>query len=124
MTTLTDFTERVAFFFVDTLRFDEQARAKLLACDCLQGLVLLRDRFAASDSFDHQAVEKIFRDTTTELNIKTKILIHPLRAATTGSLAGAGIFEVIVLLGKETTCNRITNAIEMIQRQEKEKENA
>ncbi len=124
MNTLTDFVERASCFFVDEVNLNEQARDKLLACDCMQGLMLLRDRFSALDPFDHVTIEQAFRNTIAELAIKSKILIHPLRAAVTGALAGPGIFEVTALLGKEKACRRLTNAIAMIQDQEKEKENA
>jgi len=117
--TLNDFVGQSAYFFVDELQMEEAAKAKLLGCECVEGLVRLRDGFKNSGSFSHEAVESIFRNTIEALQIKSKTLIHPLRAAVTGSLAGPGIFEVIALLGKETTCRRLTEAIALLEKKEK-----
>lgn len=46
-----------------------------------------------------------------ELNIETKILIHPIRVALTGKTVGPGLFEVIYYLGKETTKERLVKWI-------------
>lgn len=118
--TLAEFSEQASFFFADELSLDDEARAKLFACDCVEGLALLRDRFTALSSFDHASLEEAFRKTIEELGVKSKVLIHPLRAAVTGKLAGPGIFEVIALLGKEKTRQRLTRAVEMIQSHKKE----
>jgi len=46
-----------------------------------------------------------------ELGIKPAKIIHPIRLATTGKTAGAGLFETIALLGKEKTISRINTAL-------------
>ena len=76
---------------------------------------MLLERFSALGNFDHVAVEKAFRDLIEELQLKAKVLIHPLRAAVTGMLAGPGIFEVLAVLGKERSCERIRRAIAIMK---------
>jgi len=103
------------FFFVEELDFTPEAKNKLKENDLTKEFKILKDKFSGIDQFDHETVEKVFRDTLDELKIKSRVLIHPLRAAVTGSLIGPGIFEVIALLGKERICKRLDRAIRIIQ---------
>jgi glutamyl-tRNA synthetase len=42
-------------------------------------------------------------------------LIHPLRVALTGNMASPGIFDVLVLLGRERTTQRVREALRRIE---------
>jgi len=114
MTTLIDFVENANFLFVQDLDLSLEAKNKLFEKDISKELKLLEERFSNQSKFDTEKIEETFRNLVSELNIKSKILIHPLRAAVTGSLKGPGIFEVVALLGKEKVCDRLNKAIELI----------
>lgn len=113
--TLLELVDWSNFFFVEDLDFSPEAKNKLKENDLTKEFKILKDKFSGIDQFDHETVEKVFRDTLDELKIKSRVLIHPLRAAVTGSLIGPGIFEVIALLGKERVCERLDKAIEFIK---------
>ena len=51
------------------------------------------------------------RAVVKEMNVTGADLIHPLRVAVTGKSVSAGIFEVLELLGKEKTINRLGKAL-------------
>ena len=90
---------------------DEKA-AKLLTRDAGNLLrVLLRhlDRSAWQAS----ALEERVREFVAENGIKLGSVAQPLRAALTGSTASPGIFEVMVVLGREETLGRITDALDL-----------
>ena len=112
--TLNEFVEKSKFFFTDEIEFEADAKEKLLAKDLGKEMKTLSERFAGQKNFEVNDVEKTFRELISELNIKSKELIHPLRAAVTGSLVGPGLFESIALLGREKACKRITRAAELI----------
>jgi len=76
---------------------------------------LLAQKLLELKQFGSQEIEKLFRNFVAELNLKSRDLIHPLRAAVTGSLIGPGLFEVISLLGKEKVCNRIFKAAQLME---------
>ena len=42
-----------------------------------------------------------------DLDIKFGHLVHPIRAALTGTNKGPGLFDVVYLLGKETCLQRL-----------------
>ena len=69
---------------------------------------LLSERFAQAEPFDVTTTEKIFRELVAELGLKASDLVHPVRVAITGRDVGPGLFETIVLLGKEKTVERLS----------------
>ena len=90
---------------------DEKA-AKLLTRDAgnlLRALLRHLDRSAWQAS----ALEERVREFAAENGIKLGSVAQPLRAALTGSTASPGIFEVMVVLGREETLGRITDALDL-----------
>lgn len=118
MNTITELVDRSGFFFVDELELSPQAQGKLKENDFTKEFKILKEKFSQLKNFDHLSVEEVFRNTIGKLNIKSKVLIHPLRAAVTGSLVGPGLFEVIALLGKDRVCDRLTRAIEFMSKED------
>ena len=57
--------------------------------------------------FDEPHVEAAVRRTAEQQDIKAAPLIHATRVAVTGRTASPGIFEVLVLLGRERTLLRL-----------------
>jgi glutamyl-tRNA synthetase len=55
-------------------------------------------------------LEARLRDFVAEKGLKLGAVAQPLRAALTGSLASPGIFEVMVVLGRDETLGRIQDA--------------
>ncbi len=60
------------------------------------------------DPFTEGAVETALRETATAHGIKAGALIHATRVAVTGRTNSPGLFEVLVLLGRERTLARLT----------------
>ncbi|MDD5004913.1 MAG: glutamate--tRNA ligase [Candidatus Omnitrophica bacterium] len=112
--TVCEIADWSGFFFAEDVTFSPEAETKLREKDLTQEFIILRDKFASLDKFDHSSVENVFRQIIEKLNIKSKVLIHPLRAAVTGLLIGPGIFEVIALLGKDKVCKRLDQAIKLL----------
>jgi glutamyl-tRNA synthetase len=57
--------------------------------------------------FDEPHVEAAVRRTAEQQDIKAAPLIHATRVAVTGRTASPGLFEVLVLLGRERTLARL-----------------
>ena len=103
-----DFVEQARPFLAETVEYDEEARRKHLAVprltDHVRALVhALREVMP----FDEQHVEAAVRRTAEQQDIKAAPLIHATRVAVTGRTASPGIFEVLVLLGRERTVARL-----------------
>jgi glutamyl-tRNA synthetase len=65
-------------------------------------------------SFDHVDLERGFKAVLTETGLTMNQLAQPVRAALTGRTVSPGIFDVMLLLGRERTLLRLRKAIDLI----------
>ena len=88
-----------------------EAKAKFLTADLSKEFRLFVEKLEALENFDISNIEAGFRDLVKELNIESRVLIHPIRVALTGKTIGPGLFEVIYYLGKQRTKQRLSKFI-------------
>jgi glutamyl-tRNA synthetase len=108
--TLGDFWPLAGFFF-DGPGDDEAARAKWLGAD---GLAALRDaRGALGDlgSWDADAIEPALGTVIAAREAKPREVYQPLRVALAGTTISPGIFETLVVLGRDESLRRIDAAL-------------
>ncbi len=77
-------------------------------------LELLQERLADSP-WTEDALEERLRGLASELEVGAGKLIHPLRLAVTGQGVSPGIFEVLVVLGREQSLRRLKRAAELLR---------
>jgi glutamyl-tRNA synthetase len=82
-----------------------------LTADARSLLTALAAEISVAD-WQAEALEERVRDFVTAKGVKLGAIAQPLRAALTGSLASPGIFEVMVVLGRDETLGRIEDAAE------------
>lgn len=109
--TINDFSTAGRAYFVDDYEIDEKPLKKniLKHPELAQWLPKLADRFARLDTFDKENSEVEARKLADELDIKPGILINGMRTVLTGQLAGPGMFDVLLALGKERVVQRLHN---------------
>jgi glutamyl-tRNA synthetase len=105
---LTDFVEQARPFLVESVEYEEDAvnthlNAPRLSEHVAALITALRDVVP----FDEPHVEAAVRRTAEERDIKAGPLIHAARVAATGRTVSPGIFEVLVLLGRDRTLDRL-----------------
>ena len=105
---LTDFVDQARPFLVETVEYEQQAINSHLKVPHLSEHVTAVAR-ALRDvvPFDEPHVETAVRQTAEQRDIKAAPLIHATRVAVTGRTASPGLFEVLVLLGRERTVARL-----------------
>jgi len=109
-TTLVDLTARATFYVAARpLTLSEKA-ARLLDPAALERLACLLPALASLPVWDEAILEQAVRSCAEALGIKLGEIAQPLRAALTGSDASPGIFEVMVVLGREEVLGRIEDA--------------
>jgi glutamyl-tRNA synthetase len=111
LTTINDFADWADFFFKKEIEIDPKAQEKFLNKDFSKEFSLFLERIDKLEPFDSITIESAFRDMAKELNLETKVLIHPIRVALTGKTVGPGLFEVIYHLGKARTKERLNRFI-------------
>jgi glutamyl-tRNA synthetase len=111
-TTLVDLAERARFYVAPRpIALDVNA-AKLLDQPARERLAALAAAMRDLASWDEAALEATVRAQAEAAGVKLGQLAQPLRAALTGSTASPGIFEVMVVLGREEVLARLRDVVE------------
>ncbi|MCK9614290.1 MAG: glutamate--tRNA ligase [Candidatus Omnitrophica bacterium] len=97
---LSDLFTRARFCFYDDYTYDEDTK-EILARNLSKEINILAEKFSALTNFNHEEVEQEFRKVATDLGLKTKELVHPVRVALSGKKVGPSLFETMEVLGKE-----------------------
>jgi glutamyl-tRNA synthetase len=111
--TIDDLADHAVPFIADRLDYEEKAVTKHWAKDPEAA----RDRLEAVAAFLADAewtaaeLEEGVRGLAEVLGISAGKMIHPLRVALTGRMSSPGIFEVLVLLGRDCSLVRIEQGI-------------
>jgi len=108
--TLSDFPVMTDSFFRDYFVLEEDGLAHLAKPESREFLAVIAERLARLDPFTHEAIEIVFRDFVEERKIKAGQVIHPARMAVSGKTKGAGLFEMMEVLGRERTVERLRRA--------------
>ncbi|HOC39379.1 MAG TPA: glutamate--tRNA ligase, partial [Thermodesulfobacteriota bacterium] len=110
--TLKDFSSRGRCYFSDNFPFEPVALDKNLKKDAAipEYLKILADALENTASFDTDHAEQTVRKVCESLQIKPGLLINAVRTAVTGQMAGPGLFEILEVLGKEKTVQRLRSA--------------
>jgi glutamyl-tRNA synthetase len=67
-----------------------------------------------SPSFEHPQLEQAFKEVLAETGLAMGKLAQPVRVALTGRAVSPGIFDVMILLGRERTLTRLRKAIDLM----------
>jgi glutamyl-tRNA synthetase len=109
--TLREFGPLADFFYRDDFAVDKEGRKKHLEpAESKVLLGLLAGRLERLEPFAHDSLEAVVRDLAQERGIKPAAIIHPARMAVSGKTRGAGLFEIMELLGRETVVRRLKDA--------------
>lgn len=109
---LTDFVEQGRPLLADTVEYEPDAAEKHLSLPGVADHVqALADSLRTVSPFDEPHVEGVVRSTASERGIKAGQLIHAVRVALTGRTTSPGLFEMIVLLGRDETLRRLARLV-------------
>jgi glutamyl-tRNA synthetase len=114
-----DVVRQAAPYFVDDIPYDPEAVAKQWKDRALALSILTstRDALAAVPSWDAATLEAELRGLAERHGIGGGKLFQPLRVALTGLTVSPGIFDVLVMQGRERSINRLERAIEYLSAQ-------
>ena len=113
--TLTELVDAAHYYLSDEIVLDEKAAKKFLTKDAAAPIQSLIEKLAMLSEFTEAAIEQAFTNTLNEYGIQMGKLAQPVRVALTGATVSPGIHDVIAVLGKERTIDRLQKALEYIQ---------
>jgi glutamyl-tRNA synthetase len=104
---LTDFPDLLKPFFEDPASYDpEGVKKHLSAPGTSEHIRALRETFEKSE-WTEAALEKDLRELAASRTVKAAVLIHGTRLALTGRMVSPGLFEMLQLIGRESTVRRL-----------------
>ncbi len=116
--TLVEIPDAVEYFYRDLGGYDEKGYRKHFTGPGVAAL--LEDAASAleamSGDFTAETAEAVYRRLIEEHGILSGQLIHPTRLAVTGRTIGPGLFDVLALLGKKRSVERMRRAAAEIRK--------
>ena len=110
-TFVSDFWDLSSFFFITPTEFDAKASKKAWK----EGASILMAELIAVlteiENFSTENTETIIKEWITSKEIGFGKVMQPLRLSLVGAMKGPHIFDIMSMIGKEETINRITFAI-------------
>jgi glutamyl-tRNA synthetase len=111
---LTEFVDQIQPFFVEPSGYDPDAVKKHLSTPgTKEHMQVLRDTFAGTE-WSESTLEKALRDLADERTVKAGALIQGTRIAMTGRMVSPGLFEMLVLLGRDQVLARLDRLIKTL----------
>ncbi len=103
------------FFFTETPGYDPDAVKKRLRKQGVPAMLAELDQvLAQTDPYDEATLEKAVHDYAERTGRKMGDVVNPLRVAVTGQGVGPGLYDCLVILGRESCRARIGQALEML----------
>ncbi len=113
--TLQEVADASSYFFKDVTEYDAKGAAKHFKPESIGLLEQCAAVVEADEVYDLASTEAAYNKIAADNNLALGKVIHPTRLALTGRTVSPGIFDVMVLLGKEQTLARLRKAMEYIK---------
>jgi glutamyl-tRNA synthetase len=111
--TLVDMIDWFLPFITEPVSMDKSAATEFLTPAIAPSLKTFAERLTTISNLSKEIVDPIIKGVLEEYNLKMGKFAQPLRVALTGRTFSPGIHEVIQLLGKDRTIQRIEQALKL-----------
>ena len=108
--TLVDLAESSSFY-LELPEFDEKSE-KFLTTENADLVKKVLQRLMALSSFEENRIGDLVKEIADEMEQKLGLIAQPLRVALTGRTVSPSLFEIMSLLGREETFNRLNSFVE------------
>ncbi|HEX7414711.1 MAG TPA: glutamate--tRNA ligase [Bacteroidia bacterium] len=106
-----------SFFFIAPTDYDKEVLKKRLNPQTLVFIKEVKESFTSIQNFTAIETEQAFKAVSEKLNIPTGQVMQLFRVAITGVGGGPALFEMLELLGKEESLQRLNAAITHFEKQ-------
>ncbi len=110
-----EYITKSPYFFESPKEYDPASIIKNWKQETPTHLRRLYETFSMLENPGKEEYENALTKTAEELGVGKGKLIHPLRLALSGQSTGPGMYELLVILGKEENLKRIETALEKIK---------
>lgn len=111
--TLEEMAEQALIYYLPPFSYEEEATRKYFTGKGKAFLQAFKDSLKEIP-FSPQELEKVFRSLADSIGIKTRDAAQAVRLSLTGKTVSPGLFEVMMVIGKEECIRRMERAIQWI----------
>ena len=113
--TFSDIVRLGRYFFAEELTHDPDAVKKRLRKEGVPAMLEgLRTLLETTEPYDLATLEQAVQDFAESRGIKMGDVVNPLRVAVTGQGVGPGLYDCLVILGRETCVRRVGETLAML----------
>ncbi len=113
--TVRELVTDIKAFYVRPQQFEAADRAQWIHADSVKQLNEIIALLKAAEPFSADALSSAVKEWTKNHNLKMVAIAQPLRMALLGKTSGPGVFELMPVLGKNESIERIEHLIRSIQ---------
>jgi len=110
-----DFVEKCGYFYQAPDLYEPDVVKKRWKPETPDQMKILAEEFSRLENPKKEDYESALHRVAEVLKIKQSDLIHPLRLAVSGMGAGPGLYDILIVLGKEETIRRLHSALERVK---------
>lgn len=116
---MADVVELGGYFFMDDYEYNMEVVEKILTKPQTKEILdFVHAVVAEAPALDEETLKPKFKEGMEKFGVKMGDLIQPIRVALTGTNVSPGIYDVLILLGKERTLARIERTLKMLKEKE------
>lgn len=113
-TFVSDFWELSSFFFEAPKSYDEKSFSKIMTNDARELMSELTQIINHTSDFTVENLQTDIKAWITKKEVGFGKIMQPLRLALVGAMQGPDVFEIMFMIGKAETVQRIENLIEAL----------
>lgn len=113
-TFVSDFWELSSFFFEAPKSYDEKSFSKIMTNDARELMSELTQIINHTSDFTVENLQTDIKAWITKKEVGFGKIMQPLRLALVGAMQGPDVFEIMFMIGKAETIQRIENLIETL----------
>jgi glutamyl-tRNA synthetase len=114
--TLQEMSDGMRFYLKDDISYEEEGVKKFFTSDSAIILKQVTEEIDHIPVFDEKELENAFRSVMERTGLKLGKIAQPVRLALTGKTASPGIFEIILILGRDRVVHRLAKAADFIEK--------
>ncbi|MFK5926014.1 MAG: glutamate--tRNA ligase, partial [Desulfuromusa sp.] len=109
--TMIEMAAGAEFYFVNQVEYQEKAKTKFLKPEQKELFNIILEKLKSCELFSKEQLEAAFAEIMSVTELKFGKIAQPLRVALTGGVPSPGIYEILQVLGKDVTLQRIEQAL-------------
>ena len=112
--TITEIAEMSGLFFQESLDYDQDLISKTFNEEAVAILADFKSALEGCDTWNRSEIELIFDNLMAQHDVQIGKVMKPIRVALTGIAFGPGIFDLILLLGKDICLKRTRKLLSIL----------